>query len=156
MTVSDVKRLDSLLLRVAPIIKVHVFWKFMSLLITFVAINNEETLKKDFASKYFFEVKTVAIRTKTPLKFISWTCHQLPMKVLKQKNPLHKFVTNAEAYLEPSQIYTMKLFCENSSRLNFFDKNLHHRFSPGFSIRLCNGRKCPEEKWFFKKILKVS
>ena len=71
MTVSDVKRLDSLLLRVALIIKVHVFWKFMSVLITFVAINNEETLKKDFASKYFFEVKTVAIRTKTPLKFIS-------------------------------------------------------------------------------------
>ena len=38
----------------------------MSVLITFVAINNEETPKMDFASKYFLEVKTVAIRTTPP------------------------------------------------------------------------------------------
>ena len=35
----------------------------MSVLITFVAINNEEMLKKDFASKYFLEVNVVVIRT---------------------------------------------------------------------------------------------
>ena len=32
------------------------------------------------------------------------------MKVLKQKNTLDKFITNAEAYLEPRQISTMELF----------------------------------------------
>ena len=56
------------------------FQKFISVLITFVAINNEETPKKDFASKYFLEVKTVAIRTKPPFNFISWTCRYLPIK----------------------------------------------------------------------------
>ena len=35
----------------------------MSVLITFVAINSEEMLKKDFASKYFLEVNVVVIRT---------------------------------------------------------------------------------------------
>ena len=38
----------------------------MSVLITFVAINNEEMLKEDFASKYFLEFKTVAKRTNPP------------------------------------------------------------------------------------------
>ena len=32
------------------------------------------------------------------------------MKVLKQKNTLEKFITNAEAYLEPRQISTIELF----------------------------------------------
>ena len=36
----------------------------MSVLITFVATNYEEMLKKDFASKYFLEVNLVVIRTK--------------------------------------------------------------------------------------------
>ena len=38
----------------------------MSVLITFVAINYEEMLKKDFASKYFLEVNVVVIRTNPP------------------------------------------------------------------------------------------
>ena len=40
--------------------------EIMSLLITFVAINYEEMLKKDFTSKYFLEVNVVVIRTKPP------------------------------------------------------------------------------------------
>ena len=46
-----------------PIKKVHAFQKFLSMLITFVAINYEEMLKKHFASKYFLEVNVVIIRT---------------------------------------------------------------------------------------------
>ena len=38
----------------------------MSVLITFVAINYEEMLKKDFALKYFLEVSAVVIRTNPP------------------------------------------------------------------------------------------
>ena len=41
----------------------------MSVFITFVAINIKETLKNDFAPKYFFEIKTVPIRTKPPFYF---------------------------------------------------------------------------------------
>ena len=40
--------------------------EIMSVLITFVAINYEEMLKKDFTSKYFLEVNVVVIRTKPP------------------------------------------------------------------------------------------
>ena len=43
--------------------KVHTFQRFMSVLITFVAINYEGMLQKDFASKYFLEVNVVVIRT---------------------------------------------------------------------------------------------
>ena len=50
-----------LLLILTPIKKVHAFQKFVSVLITFVAINYEEMLKKDFASKYFLEVNVVVI-----------------------------------------------------------------------------------------------
>ena len=60
------KRLYSLLLILTPIKKVHAFQKFMSVLITFVAINCEEMLKKDFALKYFLEVNVVVIRTNPP------------------------------------------------------------------------------------------
>ena len=60
------KKLYSLLLILTPIKKVHAFQKFMSVLITFVAINYEEILKKDFASKYFLEVNVVVIRTNPP------------------------------------------------------------------------------------------
>ena len=60
------KKLYSLLLILTPIKKVHAFQKFMSVLITFVATNYEEMLKKDFASKYFLEVNLVVIRTKPP------------------------------------------------------------------------------------------
>ena len=42
--------------------------EIVSVLITFVAINYEEMLKKDFASKYFLEVNVVIIRTKRPLQ----------------------------------------------------------------------------------------
>ena len=38
------------------------------MLITFVAINYEEMLKKDFALKYFLEVNVVVIRTNPPSK----------------------------------------------------------------------------------------
>ena len=38
----------------------------MSVMITFVAINYEEMLKKDFTSKYFLEVNVVVIRTNLP------------------------------------------------------------------------------------------
>ena len=38
----------------------------MSLSTTFVTVNNEEMLRKDFALKYFLEVKAVAITIKTP------------------------------------------------------------------------------------------
>ena len=53
------KKLYSLLLILTPIKKVHAFQKFMSVLITFVAINNEKMLKKE----YFLEVNVVVIRT---------------------------------------------------------------------------------------------
>ena len=60
-------------------------------------------------------------------EFISWACYHLPMQVMKQKNPLEKFITNAEAYLKPLQISTMELF-----GLTVFAKKLHLRFSIGF------------------------
>ena len=85
---------------------------------TFVAINHEEMHKKDFASKYFLEVNAVVIRT---------ACHHLRLKVLKPKDTLEKFITNAEAYLEPCQISRMEFF-----GLTIFAKKLHHRFSIGF------------------------
>ena len=50
-------------MKLTPIKKVHAFQKFMSVLITFVAINYEEMQKKDFASKYFLEVRVVVIRS---------------------------------------------------------------------------------------------
>ena len=51
----------------------------MSMLITFVAINYEEMLNKDFASKYFFEVSVVVIRTNLP----SMISHMLPSLFLE-------------------------------------------------------------------------
>ena len=55
------------------------------------------------------------------------------MKVLKQKNTLEKFITNAEAYIECHQISTMELF-----GLAVFAKKFYHRFSIGFEIHFCN------------------
>ena len=60
------RKLYSLLLILTLIKKVHALQKFMSVLITFVAINYEEMMKKDFASKYFLEVNVVVIRTNPP------------------------------------------------------------------------------------------
>ena len=60
------KKLYSLLFILKPIKKVHAFQKFLSLSIAFVARNHEEMLKKDLSSKYFLEVKVVAIRTNPP------------------------------------------------------------------------------------------
>ena len=60
------RKLYSLLLILTLIKKVHAFQKFMSVLITFVAINYEEMMKKDFASKYFLEVNVVVISTNPP------------------------------------------------------------------------------------------
>ena len=57
------KKLSSLLLLLTLIEKVHAFQKFMTVLITFVAINYEEMVTKDFASKYFLKVNVVVIRT---------------------------------------------------------------------------------------------
>ena len=65
------KKLHSLLLILTSIKKVHTFQKFMSVLITFVAINYEEMLKKDFASKCFIEVNVVVIRWSYVAEFIS-------------------------------------------------------------------------------------
>ena len=56
------KKSHSLLLILTPMKKVHALQKFMSVSITFVAINHEEMLKRDFASKNLFQVKAVAIR----------------------------------------------------------------------------------------------
>ena len=61
------KKLYSLLLIMTPIKKVYAFQKLMSVLMTFVGINYEEMLKKDFASKNFLEVDVVVIRTNPPL-----------------------------------------------------------------------------------------
>ena len=49
-----------------PIKIVHAFQEFILVSMTFVAISHEELLKKDFALKYFLEVKAVAIRTNSP------------------------------------------------------------------------------------------
>ena len=68
------KKLSSLLLILTPIIKVHAFQKFMSVPITFVVTNHEETLKRDFASKYFLEVNAAVIRT----NHLSMINHPLP------------------------------------------------------------------------------
>ena len=57
------KKLYFLLLILTPIKNFHTFQKFVSVLITFVAINYEEMLKKDFALKYFLEVNVLVIRT---------------------------------------------------------------------------------------------
>ena len=58
-----------------------------------------------------------------------------PWKLWK-KNTLGKLITNAGTYLEPRQIYTIELF-----GLTIFAKKLHHRFSIGFQILLCTGRR---------------
>ena len=68
------KKLYSLLLILTAIKKFHVFQKFMSVLITSVAINYEEILKKDFASKYFLEVNVVVISTKPPSMIYPMLC----------------------------------------------------------------------------------
>ena len=60
------KKLYLILLILTLIKKVHAFQKFMPLEMTFEAINNEKMRKKDFALKYFLEVKAVAIRTNHP------------------------------------------------------------------------------------------
>ena len=52
-------------------------------------------------------------KNKTPLWFYFLNLRYLPMTALKQKNTLDKFMANTEAYSEPSQIHTMKLFWEN-------------------------------------------
>ena len=68
------------------------------------------------------------------------------MKVLKQKNILEKFITNAEAYLESCQISKMEIL-----GLTIFAKKLHHRFPIGF---LCNGRRYLKVKQLFQKFKK--
>ena len=71
------KKLYFLLLILTPIKKA--FQKFVSVLITFVAINYEEMLKKDFATKYFLEVNVVVIRPNPP----SMINHMLPSLFLE-------------------------------------------------------------------------
>ena len=61
MADSDIMKKLYYLLLILPF---HAFQKFISVSITFVAINHEEMLKKDFASKYFLEVNAGVIRTK--------------------------------------------------------------------------------------------
>ena len=62
------KKLYSFLFILTLIKKVYTFQKFMSVLITFAAINTEEMLKMDFTSKYSLEVMAVGTRTKTPIQ----------------------------------------------------------------------------------------
>ena len=73
------KKLYSLSVILTPIKRVHAFQNFMSLLITFVAINYEEILKKDFSWKYFFEVNVMVIRINAP----SIINHMLPSLFLE-------------------------------------------------------------------------
>ena len=73
------KKLYSLLLILTHSKKVNAFQKFMSVLITYVAISYEEMLKKDFTSKYFLEVNVVVIRTNPP----SMINHMLPSLFLE-------------------------------------------------------------------------
>ena len=77
------KKLYSLLLILATIKKVHVFQKSITVLITFVAINYEEMLKKDFASKCSIEVNVVVIRTNPTPSVIN---HMLPSLFLELVN----------------------------------------------------------------------
>ena len=107
--------LYSLLLILTLIKKVHAFQNFMSVLITFLAINYEEMLKKDFASKYFLEVNVVIIRTKRPLQWLIICCRvyflSLLLYIHQSAETEHQtFMTNAEAYLEPRQISTRERF----------------------------------------------
>ena len=51
----------------------------MLVLIAFAAINYEEILRKDFASKYFLEVNVVVMRTNPP----SMIYHMLPSLLLE-------------------------------------------------------------------------
>ena len=109
------KKLYSLLLILTPIKKVHPFQKFMSVLITFVAINYEEMLKKDFASKYFLEVNVVVIKT-TPLQWLIVCCQVYFLSLLSFTHQSagteehFREIHNAAAYVEPRQISMMKLF----------------------------------------------
>ena len=85
MLISDtMKKLYSLLFRLT-LIKKEIYVSVDNT----VVIKSKVMLKKDFATKYFLEVKAVAIRTKPPsvincrvAEFISCACHHLPMKVL--------------------------------------------------------------------------
>ena len=92
----------------------------MPLLITIVAIDNEEThAKEGFSLKIVSWGQDRGDKNNPPLPLLILflelvTDDHLLMKVLKQKNALDKFITNVEAYLELSQIYVMKLFCKNS------------------------------------------
>ena len=56
-------------------------------------------------------------------EFIFWAWHNLPIKVLKQKNTLEKLMTNAETYLKPRQISKIELlaspFLPKSSIIDF-------------------------------------
>ena len=52
------KKLFSLLFIFTLVKKIHIFLKFMSVLITFVAINSEEILMNDFVKVYTFNVNT--------------------------------------------------------------------------------------------------
>ena len=56
-----------LLLILTPIKIPHAFQEFMLVSMKFVARSHEELLKKDFALKYFLEVKAMAITTNPPL-----------------------------------------------------------------------------------------
>ena len=71
------------------------------------------------------------------------------MKILKQKNTLEKFMTNAETYLEPRQIFKLELL-----GWTIFAKKFHHRFSIGFQTRLVNEKRYL--KIAFSKIPKIS
>ena len=91
-----IKKLYSLLLILTPVRKVNVFQKCMSVLRTFVPINYEEMLKKDFASKYCLEVNVVVIRTNPPLMIN----HMLPSLFLELVIIYHESDETEESFTE--------------------------------------------------------
>ena len=140
------KKLYSLFLILTPIENVYAFQQFMSVSIAFVK-NHEEMVKKDFASKNF-KVKTKAIRTPPPLPTPlphppSMINHTLPSLCLELviiypwKCWNIKFITNAEAYLEPVNYlqwnFLASLFLPKSSIIDF-------RLGSKYATVMCNGR----------------
>ena len=137
------KKLYSLFLILTPIKKVHAFQTFMPVSVTFVAINDDQIMKKGFCLEIFSWGKGSVSKNKPPRQWLIICCRVYFLslssfihKVLKQKNTLEKFITDAEVYLELRQIPTMEFF-----GLTFFAKKLHRRFLIGFKMHLCSGRR---------------
>ena len=128
------KKLYSLLLILTPIKKVHAFQKFTSVLTTIVATNYEEILKKEILSW----VQRIGNNTAAPHPSV--INRMLPTLFLKlviiypskcwNRRPLGKFITNAEAHLEPRQISAMEVFVLNVfARKSIIDFRLGSKYA---------------------------